>query len=71
MQLQRGTTYWGYIGTQEVHRRVNLIETRSSGKEYVNWTQKKKDGTEGQTRWTELGKFKDWVKGIFEIGDAT
>lgn len=71
MQIQKGATYWGYVGKREVYRKVNIIETRSSGKNYVNWTQKKKDGTDGQTRWTELEKFKEWAKGIFEHGDLT
>ena len=69
MQIKSGTTYWGYVGKTEVRRKVNIIETRNSGKQYVNWTQQNMNGSTGQTRWTELVKFREWAKGVFEYGE--
>lgn len=42
MNVKQGNTYWGMVGSREVERRVNIIETRSSGTQYVNWTHIKK-----------------------------
>ncbi|MFB0847312.1 hypothetical protein [Paenibacillus oleatilyticus] len=67
MQIKKGITYWGMEGKRQVERRVNIIETRSSGTKYVNWTHIKKDGSEGKHRWTALRKFETWVKGIYEL----
>ncbi|MFS0841205.1 hypothetical protein [Paenibacillus sp. 1P03SA] len=67
MQIIRGVTYWGIEGSREVERRVNVIETRSSGTQYINWTRIKKDGSEGKTQWTEREKFAVWVKGVYEL----
>lgn len=67
IQIKNGVTYWGIEGRRQVERRVNIIETRNSGTRYVNWTHKKKDGSEGQQRWTEYRKFAEWAKGIYEI----
>ncbi|WP_240416704.1 hypothetical protein [Paenibacillus periandrae] len=66
MRIEKNVTYWGNVGKREVNRKVNIIETRTSGTKYVNWTQKKKDGSDGQNSWTELRKFEAWVKGIYE-----
>ncbi|WP_421136161.1 hypothetical protein [Staphylococcus warneri] len=68
LDIKKGTTYWGYIGKRETRRKVNMIETRSSGNRYVNWTTIKKDGSEGQTGWARLDKFREWVKGVYEYG---
>ena len=67
MVIKKGVTYWGLVGTRKVERRVNLIETRSSGTRYVNWTHKKKDGSDGKNNCMELSKFTEWAKGIYEI----
>lgn len=66
MKIEKGVTYWGYAGKRETERRVNIIETRNSGTQYVNWTHIKKDGTEGKHQWSRLEKFKEWAKGVFE-----
>lgn len=66
MKIEKGTTYWGFVGQREVNRKVNIVERRSTGTKYVKWTQKKKDGSDGQTGWTELRKFEAWAKGIYE-----
>lgn len=68
MIVRQGNTYWGYEGKREVQRRVDLIETRNSGNQYVRWTAIKKDGSEGKKTWTERRKFEEWVKGLFEKG---
>lgn len=68
IQIKNGATYWGVVGKKEVERRVNIIETRSSGTRYINWTHKKKDGSDGKSSWTEYQKFADWVKGLYENG---
>lgn len=67
MKLAKGVTYWGYLGKRQVERLVNVIETRSSGTRYVNWTHKKKDGSDGKSSWTEEKKFSEWAKGIYEL----
>ncbi|WP_438498041.1 hypothetical protein [Paenibacillus sp. IHBB 3054] len=69
MIVKQGNTYWGYEGKREVQRRVNLIETRSSGTQYVHWTGIKKDGSEGKKAWAERRKFSEWARGLFEEGD--
>lgn len=64
--IQRGVTYWGYLGKREVERRVNIVEIRNSGTQYVNWTHIKKDGSEGKSSWSRRDKFQEWIKGIYE-----
>ncbi len=66
MIVKQGNTYWGIVGQREVERRVDIIETRSSGTQYVKWTHIKKDGTLGKSSWTERRKFEKWAKGLFE-----
>lgn len=70
MIVKRGNTYWGYVGGRQVERHVNIIETRNSGTQYVNWTHIKKDGSPGKSRWTERRKFEEWAKGLFEEAKA-
>ncbi|MGG3456936.1 hypothetical protein [Paenibacillus rhizolycopersici] len=69
MIVKQGNTYLGMVGGREINRRVNIIEIRNSGKEYVRWTQIKKDGTHGKSSWTEKSKFEEWAKGLYEEGD--
>ncbi|KWX71598.1 hypothetical protein AMQ84_27120 [Paenibacillus riograndensis] len=70
MTVEKGNIYWGYEGKREVQRRVDIIETRNSGTQYIHWTGIKKDGSEGKKTWTERRKFEGWVKGLFEKGGA-
>lgn len=67
LQIKEKVTYWGMVGKRQVERRVNIIETRSSGTQYVNWTHVKKDGSEGERSWTERRKFTEWAMGIYEL----
>lgn len=70
MRIKRGNTYWGYVGERQVERKVNIIEIRNSGTRYINWTHIKKDGSPGKSQWSREDKFMEWVKGIFEEGEA-
>lgn len=63
MKIEKGTTYWGYIGFRVTKRRVVLTETRNSGYEHVLWETVKKDGTTGQRGWARMDKFILWAQG--------
>ncbi|MEK8128386.1 hypothetical protein WMW72_10770 [Paenibacillus filicis] len=67
MHVKSNVTYWGMAGKREVKRKVNSIETRYLGTQYVNWTLIKKDGSSGMSGLMERGKFEEWAKGIYEI----
>ncbi|NHN33202.1 hypothetical protein [Paenibacillus agricola] len=65
MLVETGVTYWGVNGKREIRRKVNLIETRTSGTQYVNYTNKKMNGLDGSTSWTKRKNFEEWAKGIY------
>jgi hypothetical protein len=67
-EIKTGDTYWGIVVLREEVRKVNMIDTRKSGITYVNWTRKKRDGSDGESNWTELNKFSVWVIGLYEKG---
>jgi hypothetical protein len=66
MIAKKGVTYWGRTGGRVVEKRVDLIETRNSGTQYVKWTFKKKSGADGNSSWTERRKFEEWIVGVYE-----